>query len=563
MTDMENAKPPIEKNGATQTTLSGSESIARAVIDAGARVAASYPGGPITNIVEKLIELAPSGDLYVEWSNCEKVAFEVALGCSLAGRRAVIAAKHVGINHILDPLMTVNLTGCGAGLVILAGDDPGSYGSQNEQDSRLLGAFAEIPILEPATPEQGYRMTRQAFRLSEDCRLPVMVRFVADYTADTAPVTTQNRAPSTRAEFSREFRWSALPALVVDDHAALHQKLKQIAGSFDQPPYRAFNHSDDSGNKGIIAAGHMAARLRQYAPHSDLGVFELGTLFPLPEEQITAFLKGIDVVYVLEEVEPFVENQVRSLAQRQGLTVKIYGKTTGHVPWEGDVHLAKIARLLTDELGQSLNAAPAPARTYPSRQPFGDGCSYTPFFKTLQQMIVEKQIPKPIVVGETGCLVRLNNPPFEMLDVKYSMGSSIGLACGLWRSGVADKILAVAGDSVFFHTGINGLVNAAHHQADIVVAIMDNETVALTGFQDRAGAGTTAMGEQVRLIYPEKVAEAMGIENVYTLDAFDETAIRKTLQEVFTRQGLSFLVVRGRCPYIQSKRCHATVEHLD
>ena len=563
MTDMENAKPPIEKNGATQTTLSGSESIARAVIDAGARVAASYPGGPITNIVEKLIELAPSSDLYVEWSNCEKVAFEVALGCSLAGRRAVIAAKHVGINHILDPLMTVNLTGSGAGLVILAGDDPGSYGSQNEQDSRLLGAFAEIPILEPATPEQGYRMTRQAFRLSEDCRLPVMVRFVADYTADTAPVTTQNRAPSTRAEFSREFRWSALPALVVDDHAALHRKLKQIAGSFDQPPYRAFNHSDDSGNKGIIAAGHMAARLRQYAPHSDLSVFELGTLFPLPEEQITAFLKGIDVVYILEEVEPFVENQVRSLAQRQGLTVKIYGKTTGHVPWEGDVHLAKIARLLTDELGQSLNAAPAPARTYPSRQPFGDGCSYTPFFKTLQQMIVEKQIPKPIVVGETGCLVRLNNPPFEMLDVKYSMGSSIGLACGLWRSGVEDKILAVAGDSVFFHTAINGLVNAAHHQADIVVAIMDNETVALTGFQDRAGAGTTAMGEQVRLIYPEKVAEAMGIENVYTLDAFDETAIRETLQEVFTRHGLSFLVVRGRCPYIQSKRCHATVEHLD
>ena len=230
----------------------------------------------MTGIVEKLIDLAASSDLYVEWSNCEKVAFEVALGCSLSGRRSVIAAKHVGINHILDPLMTVNLTGSGGGMVILAGDDPGSYGSQNEQDSRLLGAFAEIPILEPATPEQGYRMTRQAFRLSEACRLPVMVRFVADYTADTAPVTPEPRASSTRAEFNRELRWSALPALVVDDHAALHQKLKQIAKSFDQPPYRAFNRSGDSGSKGIIAAGHMAARLRQYAPHSDLSVFELG-----------------------------------------------------------------------------------------------------------------------------------------------------------------------------------------------------------------------------------------------------------------------------------------------
>jgi indolepyruvate ferredoxin oxidoreductase alpha subunit len=563
MIDMEKAKPPIEKNGVTQTTLSGSESIARAVIDAGARVATSYPGGPITTIVEKLIDLAASGDLYVEWSNCEKVAFEVALGCSLAGRRSVIAAKHVGINHILDPLMTVNLTGCGGGMVILAGDDPGSYGSQNEQDSRILGAFAEIPILEPATPAQGYRMTRQAFRLSEDCRLPVMVRFVADYTADTGPVATQNRAPSTRAEFSREFRWSALPARVVEDHAALHQKLKQIAKTFDHAPYRAFNHSDISGSKGIIAAGHMATGLRQFAPHSDLSVFELGTLFPLPEEQITAFLKGVDSVYVLEEVEPFIENQVRSLAQRQGLKVKIYGKTTGHVPWEGDVNPAKMARVLTEELGQSVSATPAPARTYPSRQPFGDGCSYSPFFKTLQQLIAEELIAKPIVIGETGCLVRLNNPPFEMLDVKYSMGSSIGLACGLWRSGVEDKILAVAGDSVFFHTAINGLVNAAHHQADIVVAIMDNETVALTGFQNRTGAGTTAMGEQVRQIYPEKVAAAMGIDNVYTLDAFDETAIRKTLQEVFSRKGLSFLVVRGRCPFIESKRCHATAELLE
>jgi indolepyruvate ferredoxin oxidoreductase alpha subunit len=558
MTDKENTKIPIGKSGTMPTPLSGSESIARAVVDAGVRVAASYPGGPITGVVDKLIEYAASSDLYVEWSNCEKVAFEVALGCSLGGRRSVIAAKHVGINHILDPLMTVNLTGSGGGMVILAGDDPGSYGSQNEQDSRLLGAFAEIPVLEPATPQQGYRMTRQAFRLSEACGLPVMVRFVADYTVDTAPVTLEPPALAARAEFNRERRWSALPALVVEDHAGLHKKLKQIAISFDQPPYCNFNRGDNRGRKGIIVAGHLAARLANYAPHSDLRVLELGTLFPLPENQIRAFLTGVDRVYVLEEVEPFVENQIRSLVQRQGLNVNIYGKTTGHVPREGDIHLGKIASLLTEELGQSLNPAPEPVRTYPSRQPFGDGCSYTPFFRSLQQMIAENAIPKPIVVGETGCLVRLNNPPFEMLDVKYSMGSSIGIACGLWRSGIEDKILAVSGDSVFFHTAINGLINAAHHQADIVVAIMDNETVALTGFQERAGGGTTAMGEQVQPIHPEEVARAMGIEHVYTLDAFDEKGIRQTLQEVFSRKGLSFLVVRGRCPFIETRKCQAT-----
>ena len=539
-------------------TLSGSESIARAVVDAGAAVAASYPGGPVTKIVEKLIDLSASCDLYVEWSNCEKVAFEVALGCSLAGRRSVIAAKHVGINHILDPLMTVNLTGCGGGMVILAGDDPGSYGSQNEQDSRLLGAFAEIPILEPATPEQGYRMTRQAFRLSETSRLPVMVRFVADYAADAASVDTEPPSRATRAVFNREMRWQALPALVVDDHAALHKKLEHIRKSFDQPPYQSFNSTDGCGRTGIIAAGHMAARLRQYTPLSDVRVFELGTIFPLPREQMSAFLTDLDRAYVLEEVEPFIENQVRALAQIQGLRVEIFGKTTGHVPWEGDIQLEKLARLLTEQLGQSLTALPGHSRSYPSLQPFGEGCSYTPFFKTLQQMIAEKSIPKPIVVGETGCLVRLSNPPFEMLDVKYSMGSSIGIACGLWHSGVDDRILAVTGDSVFFHTALNGLVNAAHHQADIIVVIMDNETVALTGFQDRTGAGITAMGANVRPIYPEKVAEAMGIDSVYTLDAFDEKAIRSALQQVFNQKGLSCMVVRGRCPHIESKQCRAT-----
>jgi indolepyruvate ferredoxin oxidoreductase alpha subunit len=477
------------------------------------------------------------------------------LGCSLAGRRSVIAAKHVGINHILDPLMTVNLTGCGGGMVILAGDDPGSYGSQNEQDSRLLGAFAEIPILEPATPNQGYRMTRQAFRLSEAYRLPVMVRFVADYTADMAPVATEPRSRVIRAGFNRKMRWQALPARVVDDHAGLHKKLERICKSFDHPPYQALNHCDGGGRTGIIAAGHMAARLRQHIPLGGVGIFELGTLFPLPKEQITAFLTDLDRVYVLEEVEPFVENRVRVLAQMQKLEIEICGKTTGHVPWEGDIHPAKLARLLTEQLGQPSTAVAAPSRTYPSLQPFGDGCSYTPFFNTLQQMIAEKIIAKPIVVGETGCLVRLSNPPFEMLDVKYSMGSSIGIACGLWHSGVRDRILAVTGDSVFFHTALNGLVNAVHHQVDIIVVIMDNETVALTGFQDRTGAGITAMGKNVRPIYPEKVAEAMGIDNVYTLDAFDEKDIRKMLQQVFDLRELSVMIVRGRCPYIESKQC--------
>ena len=539
-------------------TLSGSQSIARAVVDAGVKVVASYPGGPATNIIETLIDLSASSDLYVEWSNCEKVAFEVALGCSLSGRRAVMAAKHVGINHILDPLMTVNLTGVGGGLVILAGDDPGAYGSQNEQDSRPLGAFAEIPLLEPADPNQGYRITRQAFRLSEDYRLPVMVRFVTDYTTDTGPVTPESRARPPAAEFNRKYRWKALPALAVEDHAALHNKLNRIAGVFSRQPYRNFNTITGNGNRGILAVGHLATRLRRCAPHSEVSVFEIATIFPFPEEQIVAWLKNLEQVLVLEEVEPFVEDRVRSLAQLHHLSVDIHGKISGHVPREGDIPAQKLSGILEEFLGRTITSSSAPQMTYPSRQPFGDGCPYTPFFNTLKQLIAEERIPKPVVIAETGCLVRLTNPPFEMLDVKYSMGSSIGIASGLRSSGVEDKILAVSGDSAFFHTALNGLVNAAHHQTDIVVAVMDNETVALTGFQDRTGAGTTAMGEKVEPIYPEKVAESLNIGNVSTLDAFDEPAIARTLMKVFNTRGLSFLVVRGRCPHIESKQCRVT-----
>ncbi len=558
---MENGSK-IEAPGADKeikkATLSGSESIARAVLDAGVKLVASYPGGPATGIIETLIDLCASSDLYVEWSNCEKVAFEVALGCSLSGRRSVMAAKHVGINHILDPLMTVNLTGTGGGMVILAGDDPGAYGSQNEQDSRILGAFAEIPILEPANPEQGYRITRQAFRLSEAYRLPVMVRFVADYTTETESVAPEPRARPAGAAFNRGIRWKALPALAVEDHAALHTKLDKISSSFSSLPYRSFNTIVGDGGQGIIAVGHLAARLRRYAPLSGVSVLELATIFPLPEETLVAFLTRLESVYVLEEVEPFVENRVRSLAQFHRLNVEILGKTSGHVPWEGDIHMEKLSRLLSQSLGRTITATPSPSRAYPSSQPFGAGCPYTPFFNTLKQLISEARIPKPVVVAETGCLVRLTNPPFEMLDVKYSMGSSIGIACGLRRSGVRDKILAVSGDSAFFHTALNGLDNAAHHQVDIVVAVMDNGTVALTGFQDRTGSGTTAMGEKVEPIYPEKMAEALNIANVFTLDAFDEPAIAHTLQEVFTTKGLSFVVVRGRCPHIESKQCRAT-----
>ncbi len=536
-------------------TMTGAESLARGILDSGAGVLTSYPGGPVTGVVETALKGAKESGLYVEWSANEKVAFETALGCAATGVRAAVAAKHVGINHILDPLMTANLTGIRGGMVILAGDDPGSYNSQNEQDSRILGSFAEIPVLEPIDPQQGYDLVLTAFKLSEKIGLPVMVRFTADYTQGQGEVSTSPPAPRAQAELLERDRYKCLPEHVPSLHRELHRKMDLVAGAFDQPPYSSFNRISGRGPVGLVATGILGPTLRGLADLSGFRLLELATIHPLPHKTILDFLQELEEVYILEEVEPFVEDRIRIAAHKAGLKVKIKGKTTGHVPWEGDIDQAGLARFLAQELNLEPKAVPAEARDYPSLQPFGRGCPYSLFFSSMKKVAAELGQQRPIVVGETGCLVKLNNPPMESLELKFSMGASAGSAWGLRLSGLKNRIVAAMGDSVFFHTGINGVINAANAQADLIIVVMDNKTVALTGFQERMGSGRTTLGKATKPILPEDLARAMGIPSVTVLDAFDREKIELTWKECLQEKGLRFIVVRGECPYIDSKKC--------
>jgi indolepyruvate ferredoxin oxidoreductase, alpha subunit len=537
------------------TEMTGSESLAKGIMDGGAKFAASYPGGPTTGVVQKLIDQGGAHDIYVEWASNEKVAFEEAFGCCLTGARSVMVAKHVGINHIMDPLMTANLTGSGGGMLILAGDDPGAYGSQNEQDSRILGAMAEIPILEPATPAQGYQMVRCGFRLSEILRLPVMIRFTTDYTLQKGAVTAETPHKPVEPAFVDHKSFKQVPSNAVENHVRLHAKMRQSIQLFEQDPYDRFNPVSGDGTLGLLACGQVAAALDRLGSPASVRCMSLGTISPLPEQSLLIFLKPLKRLYVLEDGEPFMEIRVRDLAQKNGLALEILGKTGGQVPWEGSLNEAALARFLTDQLEQPPAKTPAGQRQLPSRKPLGIDCPYEPFVMTLKELIADGKLDRPVVVGETGCLVKLNNPPYDMLDVKYSMGSSIGLACGLRRSGIKDKILALTGDSAFFHTGINGLITAAHHRTDIIVVVMDNRTVALTGFQTTIGTGQTASGERVPTFGPEDVAKALNIENVQVLDAYDRDAIAETLKKLWQQKGPALVVVRGACPYIDAKSC--------
>lgn len=321
---------------------SGARALAQAAIDAGATLVTGYPGAPATAVVDAVIELTGLDEVRVEWCSNEKVALETAFGASVGGTRSLFCAKGVGLNVALDPLMVINLSGCNAGLVLLVGDDPGSWGSQNEQDSRPLGLAAEIPVLEPTTVPDAYRAVVEAFRLSEEYSLPVMVRFTRSLAVARAELALPLIPPPTVAPVYRResMRWVVLPVNAIPLHRQLHAKLARVRTHFETLPLNGVDAFAPPSRHGVIAAGFLYQKLIDLwdgTPPPAIDVLRVATFFPLPERRVTSFLRQLDRVLVLEETGPWLEHAVRELAQRVGLTLPILGRQSGHVPAAGEL----------------------------------------------------------------------------------------------------------------------------------------------------------------------------------------------------------------------------------
>jgi indolepyruvate ferredoxin oxidoreductase alpha subunit len=329
-------------------TISGSEALAYGALDAGVRFVTGYPGSPSTATVEALVCLAPD-QVSVEWAINEKSAFDAAFGASLAGIPSLLCLKSVGLNVALDSLMVSNLTGSQGGFVILVGDDPGGWGSQNEEDSRLLAAAAEVPLLEPTATADARALMKHAFDLSRQYQLPVLVRITRALALDrTPPGNLQAREANPEpAGFHRQpERFNVLPIHVVEFHERLQTKLAQIEPHFEGS---AFNRQEGQGRLGILAAGFSGQKLAMVlAGANDLAlqVLSLSTLYPLPRKLITRFLQRVDAVLVIEETAPYVETQLQAMAQRAGLTLPILGRSTGHFPGAGELFAPQIAQAL-------------------------------------------------------------------------------------------------------------------------------------------------------------------------------------------------------------------------
>lgn len=542
--------------------ISGDQAIAYGALQSGVAVATSYPGSPSSSTIEFLRGFVESHGLHVEWSTNEKVAFETAVGASIGGAPALMGCKGVGFNVALDPVMVANLTDVGAGLVILLGDDPGAWASQNDQDTRPIAWGSELPMLEPATPSEGIAMTREAFRLSRETQMPFIVRITKSFGTLEEEVELPEipRATYVRPHaFERHpMRWISVPGNAVQLHKRLHDRLESVAGRCE---WTDFNTVTGTGKIGIVAAGVIHSKLMdvlQGVDASGLSILKLSTLWPLPDGQITGFLRSTEKTLVLEENEPFLETLIKSISYDAKITTPVSGKHDRAVPREGELFRWQIAESLAGFVPgfePVRDFSPEDELKYlPSQAGLPENCPYTPVFEILRELSGRYGL-SPVYVVDPGCAIKIATPPFEMLDVKYSMGSSIGIASGLVLAGVTDPVIAVVGDSDFFHLGANALFNVAHQGSNLLILILDNATTALSGFQGTPNLGGAELGRETTPLSIDDIVEACPVSLNETVDPWDEARARDVIGRGLRQAGVRVIIARSPCPYIEEGYC--------
>ena len=551
--------------------LMGNEAIALGAIEAGVQVVTGYPGTPSTEALETILRYADRCGIYTEWSSNEKVALETAVGAAYSGAKALVTMKQVGLNVASDPLMSLSYIGVKGALVLLVADDPGPHSSQTEQDTRAFGHFANIPVLDPATPQEAYELTKLAFELSHEFEIPVILRTttrVSHSCGDVEVLETEPAPVEAVGEgFVKDRRWTIFPKLTAERHPWLESVQVQLSERFSG---LSFNSVFGSGKIGIIASGvsalHVKEAVKTVGGFEELfTVFRVGTVYPFPEKAVLSFLEGIDRLIVVEELDPYLEEQALQLIGRAHLPVDVYGKKNGFFPVSGeynvDIVIDGINSALS-ELGETSrlsHASPVVSREklppLPVRAPtLCAGCMHRTVFYAFKQAAKqfknEAQVDT-IFSGDIGCYTLGNAYPLNAVDTCLCMGAGISIAGGLFRTNPGTKQVAFIGDSTFFHSGIPAVVNAVYNEADITLAVLDNRTTAMTGHQPHPGIGVTALGSASKAIDIADVVRSCGVEFVKVVDTNSlgdslENCM-ETAKEAMEFEGPSVIVFKGKC----------------
>jgi indolepyruvate ferredoxin oxidoreductase alpha subunit len=544
--------------------LSGNEAIARGAWEAGVEIASGYPGTPSTEILENLARMP---GVYAEWAPNEKVALDVAVGAAYAGRRALATMKHVGVNVAADSLFYASFTGTEAGLVIVSADDPSMHSSQNEQDNRNYAKFARLPCLDPADSQEARDMVLAGFEISEQFDTPVLLRPTTRvcHTSTLVAAGPDRYQSPPPGKYPRDHaKYVMVPANARGRHPVVEERLERLTAFAETTP---LNRVEMRGRElGIITNGIAYQYAREVFPEAS--ILKLGMSYPLPPDKIRGFAAQVEKLIVLEELDPFIEEQVLlmgvELYRPDGWERGRYPHFKSIFPLTGELNPKIVRRagieagLLPPEAESSPKAGSATpvkaeiplvlAEDLPNRPPvLCPGCPHRSTFYILSKL-------KRPINGDIGCYTLGVVPPLNAMDTCGCMGASIGVAHGGAVAGDSERHIAVIGDSTFFHTGVQALMNVVYNQSNVITIIMDNRITSMTGQQDNPGSGVTLQGRKTHEIDIEALVRAIGIKHVKRVEAYDVKAIETTLKEWLKMDEPAVLITDHACALMPEER---------
>lgn len=513
----------------------GNEAIARGVYEAGATVASAYPGTPSTEITECI---AKYDGIYAEWSPNEKVAMEVAIGSAIGGARSVVSMKHVGLNVAADPLFTVAYTGVNAGLTIFVADDPGMHSSQNEQDTRILARAAQVPVLEPADSMECKEFVKKAMCISETYDTPVIVRLTTRVSHSQGIVEVCEPEAFKLKSYEKNIKkYVMTPGNAKGRHVVVEERMQKLAKDIKE--LGLYKEELTDSKIGIITSGICYQYVKESGVHAN--ILKLGMVNPLPEDLIKDFAKKVEKVYVVEELEPAIEEQVRSMGI-DAVGKSFFGR-------QGEITARKIREVLGYEVDEVKGAKELPIRP-PVLCP---GCPHRGVYTVLKKLNLT-------VTGDIGCYTLGSSLPHAAMDTCICMGASIGMSHGFEKARGKEamkKTVAIIGDSTFIHSGITGLINVVYNQGISTVIIADNSTTGMTGHQNHPATGKTLKGEITAALNLEELVKAVGISNVRTVNAYDMKAVEAALKEETAKEAPSVIITKAPCKLLIKEKWDA------
>ncbi len=531
--------------------IMGNQAVALGALKAGVGLVSGYPGTPSSEIIEFVAKYRQKTRVYVEWSVNEKAAVEVAAGASIVGARTLVTMKQVGLNVAADPVMCLSYVGIKGGMVIVCADDPGPISSQTEQDTRTFGSFSKIPVLDPSSPEEAFLMVQEAFVISEKFRTPVLLRPTTRVDHAYQSMEMPELEPCCpHDEFKKDSsRWVIFPRLSYMNHKRIFERnLSELPEFFSAGRLNPVENGG-GGNLGIVCGGISYAYVKEALEllgQRDVPLMKIGTPYPFPSPAAEEFMSARTHVLVVEELDPFIEENLLVVKAHGNLSCCVHGKFDGMTCAAGENSVASVMENIASFLSVPVPKLPSPALpTLPVRPPvLCAGCPHRASFYAVKQAMKGE---KTVYCGDIGCYTLGNAKPLDMCDTCLCMGADITMAQGFFHAENDRHCFSFIGDSTFFASGITGVVNAVYNQARQTICILDNSTTAMTGHQPHPGTGVTMMGEITEKISIEKILRAVGVEPVVTVNPFNLEESIAAVKECDSHKGVSAVIFKSPC----------------